>query len=59
VLFIDRNKKIAHGKYVIHNVSEDQNGELKSDEKEYPLNNDFNNSLTIYSTKIGVMSKLL
>ena len=25
VLFIDRNKKIAHGKYVIHNVSEDQN----------------------------------
>lgn len=56
VLFIDRNKKIAHGKYVIHNVSEDQNGELKSHEKEYPVkmvNNKFIPTKPIKETHIA------
>ncbi|UXU64295.1 tandem-type lipoprotein [Staphylococcus agnetis] len=56
VLFIDRNKKIAHGKYVIHNVSEDQNGELKSHEKEYPVkmvNNKFISLKPIKETHIA------
>lgn len=56
VLFIDRNKKIANGKYVIHNVSEDQNGELKSHEKEYPVkmvNNKFIPTKPIKETHIA------